>query len=81
MPTPFEVHGAWPIYLSTRSTRLWPFSKHDRRWLVNWGYLTSDVLLRSWIWQGAAPPTRLPFKDATFDGAPPEVPDVAEKAD
>ena len=81
VPTPFEVQKDWPVYLSTRSTRLWPFSKSDRRWLVNWGYLTSDVLLRSWIWEGAAPPTGLPFRDATFEVPPPEVPDVAEKAD
>jgi NTE family protein len=35
--TPFAIHAGWPEYLSTRSTRLWPFSKSDRKWLVNWG--------------------------------------------
>jgi NTE family protein len=80
VPTPFQVQEDWPIYLSTRSTRLWPFSRRDRRWLVNWGYLTSDVLLRSWIWE-EPPPTTLPFEDATFDHPPPEVPDVADEVE
>jgi NTE family protein len=79
--TPFGVHRAWPVYLSTRSTRLWPFPKRDRHWLVNWGYLTADVMVRSWIWEGAPPPTRLPFEDATFVHAPPELPDVVEDVD
>jgi NTE family protein len=78
VPTPFQVQEHWPTYVSTRTTRLWPFSKRDRRWLVNWGYLTSDVMLRSWIWD-ESPPTTLPFADATFELAPPEVPDVAEE--
>jgi hypothetical protein len=76
--TLFAVDPAWPTYLATRSTRLWPFSKSDRRWLVNWGYLTSDVLLRSWIWEDDDPPTKLPFEDASFAKPPPEVPPVAE---
>lgn len=69
--TPFAVHAGWPEYLATRSTRLWPFSMNDRKWLVNWGYVTADVLLRSFIWSDAAAPERLPFKDATFSSAPP----------
>jgi NTE family protein len=74
--TPFEVHDGWPAYLSTRSTRLWPFPKRDRAWLVNWGYITSDVMLRSWMWEGAPAPTKdqLPFPAASFAGPPPEVP-------
>lgn len=76
--TPFAVHSGWPRYLSTRSTRLWPFPKQDRRWLVNWGYVTADVMLRSWIWKDAGPPTQLPFTDATFEDAPPDVPDTAK---
>ena len=81
VPTPFEVHAGWPVYLATRSTRMWPFSKRDRRWLVNWGYLTSDVLLRSWMWEAAAAPTALPFPDATFAGPPPETPRATEEAE
>lgn len=81
--TPFDVHRGWPAYLSTRSTRLWPFSRRDREWLVNWGYVTSDVMLRSWIWEGAAAPTQrdLPFPDSTFEQPPPEEADVAEDPD
>jgi NTE family protein len=69
--SPFSVAQGWPTYLSTRSTRLWPFAQHDREWLVNWGYLTADVLLRSYIWPDAAPPVELPFKNRRFDGPPP----------
>jgi NTE family protein len=79
--TPFPVDPGWPAYLSTRSTRLWPFPMRDRKWLVNWGYVTSDVMLRSWIWEDAAPPPGLPFKDATFEGPPPEAMDVALDSD
>jgi NTE family protein len=78
--TPFPIHDGWPRYLATRSTRLWPFPKRDRRWLVNWGYVTSDVMLRSWIWPGGPPPERLPFEDAPFGGPPPQVPPIAEDA-
>jgi NTE family protein len=81
VPTPFEVNAGWPVYLATRSTRMWPFSKRDRRWLVNWGYLTSDVLLRSWMWEAAAAPTALPFPEATFAGPPPETPRATEASD
>jgi NTE family protein len=69
--TPFSIHRGWPKYLSTRSTRLWPFSMNDRQWLVNWGYVTADVLLRSFIWPDASPPVKLPFPDAAFAGPPP----------
>jgi NTE family protein len=75
--TPFEVHKGWPEYLATRSTRLWPFSKQDREWLVNWGYLTADVVLRSTIWRTAEPPEKLPFQRATFAGPPPEQAEIA----
>lgn len=70
--TPFPVHSGWSAYLSTRSTRLWPFSMDDRKRLVNWGYVTADVLLRSFVWPTAAAPVRLPFTEATFSAAPPD---------
>lgn len=75
--TPFPVNPGWPEYISTRSTRLWPFSMSDRKRLVNWGYLTADVLLRSFIWSDAEPPVRLPFEDATFAGPPPSAVSIA----
>jgi NTE family protein len=78
--TPFPVHKGWPEYLSTRSTRLWPFSMSDRKWLVNWGYVTADVLLRSFIWPHAEPPVHLPFEDATFAGPPPTMVPIAGQA-
>jgi NTE family protein len=73
----FEVHAGWPEYVATRSTRMWPFPPKDRKWLVNWGYVTSDLALRSFVWKDAQPPTALPFRDATFEGPPPAAKDVA----
>jgi len=70
--TPFAVRKGWPEYLATRSTRLWPFSKDDREWLVNWGYLTADVVLRSTLWKTADPPQKLPFESRTFSELPPK---------
>ena len=80
LTTPYPVHDGWPVYMSTRSTRLWPFPQRDREWLVNWGYVTSDVLLRSWLWTDGLPPkvADLPFPKATFEAAPPEVPHTME---
>jgi NTE family protein len=78
--TPFPVHPGWSEYLSTRSTRLWPFSMNDRKWLVNWGYVTADVLLRSFVWPTAAAPVQLPFADATFAAAPPDAGSAAPSA-
>ncbi len=68
---PFTIHEGWPEYLSTRSTRLWPFAVTDRQHLVNWGYVTADLALRSFTWKDAAAPDKLPYPEATFDGPPP----------
>jgi NTE family protein len=69
--TPFPVDPGWPIYLAGRPTRLWPFPEGDRHRLVNWGYLLSDVVLRTFIWKDAAPPERLPFWRDGFADRPP----------
>jgi NTE family protein len=68
------VHRAWPRYLSTLPTRMWPMSAQDGRRLVNWGYLTSDVMLRSWVpeLEHREPPHALPFPDHGFASAPQE---------
>ena len=72
--TPFPVDPGWPIYLAGRPTRLWPFPEGDRHRLVNWGYLLSDVVLRTFIWKDAAPPERLPFWRDGFADRPPGTP-------
>jgi len=69
--TPFPVDPGWAAYLAARPTRLWPFPEGDRHRLVNWGYLLSDVVLRTFIWKGEEPPTRLPFASDDFAGSPP----------
>lgn len=76
-PSPFPIHPAWRTYLAGRSTRLWPFTIGDRRRLVNWGYVLSDVVLRTFVWRDAPPPERLPFHGDAFDQPPPSVPAVA----
>jgi NTE family protein len=74
---PFPVQEGWANYLSSIPTRLWPLPIQDRQRLVNWGYLTSDLALRAFVWKSAAPPTELPFPGAGFDGPPPRKPDIA----
>jgi hypothetical protein len=70
-PSPFEVAPGWPEYIAALPTRLWPFSELQRHWLVNWGYVTSDLALRNYVWMDADAPKRLPFPTATFTQAPP----------
>jgi NTE family protein len=79
--TPFPIHEGWPAYLSTRSTRMWPFSPDDRKRLVNWGYITADVRLRRRTWTSAEPPEVLPFPEAAFAVAPPAAPDAVADPD
>jgi hypothetical protein len=45
----------------------------DRHRLVNWGYLTSDVMLRSYVpeLRDEPEPVRLPFPNADFSSQPP----------
>jgi NTE family protein len=76
---PFPIHDGWPEYIATLPTRLWPFPLADRQRVVNWGYLTSDLALRSFVWKDAAAPTSLPFSNASFDGPPPRAVDVGGK--
>lgn len=44
----------------------------DRKRLVNWGYLTSDLMLRTWIpeLETSDPPTQLPYPEAPLSDAP-----------
>jgi NTE family protein len=67
---PFPVRDGWPGYLASRSTRMWPFGKADRSRLVNWGYLTADLALRSYVWKDREPPSALPIPGFDFGNAP-----------
>jgi NTE family protein len=73
LPAGWSIAEGWNDYLASRPTRLWPMPLRDRERLVNWGYITSDLMLRRWVpdLEGAAPPTGLPFPTATFTQAPP----------
>jgi NTE family protein len=72
LPSGWVVHQAWPAYLAGLPTRMWPMRDNDRKALVNWGYLTSDLALRTWIpgLRDADPPSTLPFNDVSFARAP-----------
>lgn len=72
LPDGWHVAEGWADYLASRPTRLWPMRRDDRDRLVDWGYLTSDLMLRSWVPEldGAAAPTRLPH-ESSFAGPPP----------
>jgi hypothetical protein len=73
LPSGWSVAEGWNDYLASRRTRLWPMPLIDRERLVNWGYLTSDLMLRSYVPElaGAEPPTALPFPSASFAAPPP----------
>jgi NTE family protein len=62
LPDGWNVVEGWSEYLASRPTRLWPMPSADRDRLVDWGYLTSDLMLRSWIPElaDAPAPTALP---------------------
>lgn len=68
---PFAVPRAWREHLATIGTRMWPPSRVDRNALVAWGYLASDLVLRSYIVPGKPPPIRIPF-DVDFTMPPPK---------
>ena len=72
LPRDWTVAPGWDRYLASRPTRLWPMDAYDRHHLVNWGYLTSDLMLREWHPDlvGASEPTRLPFPAAGFSDPP-----------
>jgi hypothetical protein len=67
---PFQVHPEWSLYLSAVPTRLGPFDAELRSRLVNWGYLVSDVALRSWVAPDPAPSLNLPFPEFGLSGPP-----------
>ena len=69
-PSRFTVSEAWRTYLATRSTRMYPMPAADRRALIDWGYLASDIALRSYVVKGALPPTSLP-RGTDFDAPAP----------
>jgi NTE family protein len=74
IPAGWTVAAGWDDYLASRKTRLWPMPVIDRQRLINWGYLTSDVTLRTFVpeLQGRDASTAYPFPDAAFGEAPPE---------
>jgi len=73
LPDGFVVAEGWNDYLASLKTRLWPMPLIDRQRLINWGYLTSDTMLRSYVpaLEGTAPPPRYPFDGARFEERPP----------
>jgi NTE family protein len=73
LPAGWSVAPGWARYLAARPTRLWPMSRFDREHLVNWGFLTSDLMLRDFVpeLRQAPAPTRLPFEAADLSQPPP----------
>jgi NTE family protein len=67
---PFPVHPDWRFYLAAIRTRLNSFSDDEVGHLVNWGYLMSDLAVRSYVSQ-ADPPASLPFPRYDFAAPPP----------
>jgi len=69
-PSPFPVHPDWRFEMAAIRTRLNRFGDEERERLVNWGYLVSDVALRSFIAPDAAQPSALPFPRYDFASPP-----------
>ncbi|MGH0028967.1 MAG: patatin-like phospholipase family protein [Myxococcota bacterium] len=67
----FPVETSWPEHMAAIRTRLNPFSEMEQKRLVNWGYLVSDMAIRTWAHKQAPEPTQLPFAGFGFDGTPP----------
>ncbi len=68
--TPFSVDPDWRFRIAQIRTRLNPFSEEERSRLVNWGYVVSDVALRSWYVTDAPAPSGLPFPAYDFAASP-----------
>jgi NTE family protein len=68
LPDHIPVDTRWPTQLSALPTRMWPMAENDRRRLVNWGYLTADVVLRTFVpdLRDASPPEYLPYPEFGF---------------
>ena len=69
------IAPGWNDYLASLTTRLWPMSRHDREHIVNWGYITSDAMVRKWLdeLKDHDPPPGLPFPRAVFSEPPPRL--------
>lgn len=61
----FSVDPSWPPHLAEMRTRLDRFSIVEQCRLINWGYLVSDVALRSHVVH-RHPPAKLPFPPLSF---------------
>ena len=61
----FAVDPSWPLHLAAVRTRLDRFTVTERCQLVNWGYLVTDVALRSHVVH-SRPPAQLPFPRLSF---------------
>jgi hypothetical protein len=71
LPPKWVVDAGWADYIATLPTRMWPMAKSDQERVVNWGYLTSDLMLRTWIPElHDAAPESLPFRDSDFPKTP-----------
>jgi NTE family protein len=67
----FPVHPDWPFHIFAIRTRLNHFTEAERSHLVNWGYLVTDTVIRSWYLKDHPPPNALPFPRYSFEHAPP----------
>ena len=68
--SPFPVQAKWPDHLADIRTRLNPFREEEQKRLVNWGYLVSDVAIRSWVVRDEPQPNSLPFPNFGFAASP-----------
>ena len=63
---PFEISNGWHEKMARIRTRLNRFSKEEQCRIVNWGYIQSDLAIRSYFRKELTKPERLPFPQFDF---------------
>ena len=68
--SPFIVRPEWNEYLGSIRTRLNAFTDAEKSRLINWGYVLSDLSVRSYYRSEKVPPDSLPFPEFPLSDPP-----------
>ena len=67
---PFVIAEGWPETLGRIRTRLNRFTDEEKKRLINWGYIQSDLAIRSYYRPELEVPAGLPFPEFSFVARP-----------
>ena len=76
--SPFIIADGWADKLARIRTRLNAFTEEEKQRLANWGYIQTDLAVRSHYRQELREPRRLPFPSYDFSTAPTDNTDRTE---